>query len=55
MAETMQHAALMGLRNTLCKFVARFNATEAALVAVAVLACVNAMVELWRWISTPPM
>jgi hypothetical protein len=55
MAESMQHAALMGLRNSLCRFVSQLSATEVAIVAVAVLACVNAIVEFWSWISTPPL
>lgn len=49
-----QTAHLMGVRKLLCR-VLKWDAAEAAIVAVAVLACVNALVEFWRWISTPPM
>lgn len=44
---------LMGLRKCLGR-VLTWDTAEAAIVAVAIIACVNALVEFWRWVATPP-
>lgn len=54
MTANRQHAAPMGLRKCFGR-IFTWDTLEAAVVAVAIVACVNALVEFWRWIGTPPV
>ena len=43
----------MGLLSTIMRRV-KLDTTDAAIVAVVLLAVVNALVELWSWLSAVP-